>query len=242
MTPLAPDFGTSTSAVTEYDLFCVTTSEPSLSRHMPPNRICELPLISCGRPARSGLKRSNVRSSSGSTLYLVASIRKSRCSSASFSGFSLARSCDWVQSVFVSYSSQTSSSNAALVGAHPRDAVPGHRGPALVIDAAVAEHLEVLRLVPLGRLGIVERIQHADALERRLLHAVDECRVRECPPLRGPSARRRSRDRTASGSRPCALMPFGQCTIVPLRVPPKCDATCLVHWYGVSIACAQPTA
>ena len=41
---------------------------------------------------------------------------------------------------------------------------------------------------------------------------------------------------------PLALMPFGQCTIVPLRVPPKCDATCLVHWYGVFIACAQPTA
>ena len=32
-------------------------------------------------------------------------------------------------------------------------------------------------------------------------------------------------DRTS----PFALMPFGQCTIVPLRVPPKCDATCLVH-------------
>ena len=41
---------------------------------------------------------------------------------------------------------------------------------------------------------------------------------------------------------PFASMPFGQCTIVPLRVPPQCDATCLVHWYGVSIACAQPTA
>ena len=25
------------------------------------------------------------------------------------------------------------------------------------------------------------------------------------------------------------LMPLGQCTIVPLRVPPKCEATCLVH-------------
>ena len=41
---------------------------------------------------------------------------------------------------------------------------------------------------------------------------------------------------------PRASKPFGQCTIVPLRVPPKCEATCLVHWYGVSIACAQPTA
>ena len=43
-------------------------------------------------------------------------------------------------------------------------------------------------------------------------------------------------------SSPRAAKPFGQCTIVPLRVPPQCDATCLVHWYGVSIACAQPTA
>jgi hypothetical protein len=36
------------------------------------------------RPARSALNRSKVRSSSGSTLYFVASITKSRCSSASF--------------------------------------------------------------------------------------------------------------------------------------------------------------
>ena len=41
---------------------------------------------------------------------------------------------------------------------------------------------------------------------------------------------------------PLALMPVGQWTIVPLRVPPQCEATCLVHWYGVSMACAQPTA
>ena len=33
-----------------------------------------------------------------------------------------------------------------------------------------------------------------------------------------------------------------QCTMVPLRVPPQCEATCFVHWYGVSIAWAQPTA
>ena len=41
---------------------------------------------------------------------------------------------------------------------------------------------------------------------------------------------------------PFALIPFGQWTIVPFRVPPQCEATCFVHWYGVSIACAQPTA
>ena len=27
---------------------------------------------------------------------------------------------------------------------------------------------------------------------------------------------------------PLVAMPFGQCTIVPLRVPPKCEATCFV--------------
>ena len=41
---------------------------------------------------------------------------------------------------------------------------------------------------------------------------------------------------------PLSVKPFGQCTMVPLRVPPQCDATCLVHWYGVHSACAQPTA
>ena len=29
---------------------------------------------------------------------------------------------------------------------------------------------------------------------------------------------------------PLALIPSGQCTIVPLRVPPQWEATCLVHW------------
>ena len=41
---------------------------------------------------------------------------------------------------------------------------------------------------------------------------------------------------------PLASNPLGQWTTVPLRVPPKCEATCLVHWYGVHMACAQPTA
>ena len=29
---------------------------------------------------------------------------------------------------------------------------------------------------------------------------------------------------------PLALMPLGQCTTVPLRVPPQWEATCFVHW------------
>ena len=40
---------------------------------------------------------------------------------------------------------------------------------------------------------------------------------------------------------PFSSIPRGQCTMVPLRVPPQWEATCLVHWNGVSIAHAQPT-
>ena len=121
--------------------------------------------------------------------------------------------------------------------------VPRHRGPALVVDAAVAEHLEVLRLVALGRR---RRRRTSTSM---LTPSIGVC----CTPLHGRrlgqpgrfedrSARRRSRGGTGGAPRPCALMPFGQWTMVPLRVPPQCEATCLVHWYGVSIACAQPTA
>ena len=39
---------------------------------------------------------------------------------------------------------------------------------------------------------------------------------------------------------PFAVTRFGQYTISPLRVPPKLDATCLVHMNGVSPATAQP--
>ena len=41
---------------------------------------------------------------------------------------------------------------------------------------------------------------------------------------------------------PLALMPLGQCMTMPLRVPPKWQATCLVHWNGVLPAQAQPMA
>ncbi len=41
---------------------------------------------------------------------------------------------------------------------------------------------------------------------------------------------------------PLALMPLGQWSTMPLRVPPKWLATCLVHWKGVLPAQAQPMA
>ncbi len=59
----------------------------------------------------------------------------------------------------------------------PRRAVLGHRAPALVVDAPVAEHLEVLGLVPLGGLGVGEAVDHAGALVGALQHAVDHSRL-----------------------------------------------------------------
>ena len=51
--------------------------------------------------------------------------------------------------------------------------------PALVVDAAIAEHLEVLCLARLGSVGVVERVGHADAVQRHLLDAVHERRLGE---------------------------------------------------------------
>ena len=98
ITPSAPPSGTSTSAVTENDLFLMLTTLVSDSRPMPGKNSWELPRIRVGRPASSGLSRSAERSSSGSTLYLVASMSHSRCSSASRSGCSVARLRDWLKS------------------------------------------------------------------------------------------------------------------------------------------------
>ena len=49
--------------------------------------------------------------------------------------------------------------------------------PALVIDAAVANHLEVLRFAELGRLRVVEGRDQALAVQRHLLRAVHERRL-----------------------------------------------------------------
>ena len=39
-----------------------------------------------------------------------------------------------------------------------------------------------------------------------------------------------------------ALMPFGQCTTMPLRVPPKSEGTCFIQPNGALSATAQPAA
>ena len=56
----------------------------------------------------------------------------------------------------------------------PGCAVLGHGGPALVVNAAIARHLEILGLVPFVSFRIIEGIGHADAFDRALLDPVDE--------------------------------------------------------------------
>ena len=52
-------------------------------------------------------------------------------------------------------------------------------GPALVVDPAVAEHLEVLQVVRSRPPRVVEGVQHARPVQRLLLDAVDEVGRRE---------------------------------------------------------------
>ena len=47
-----------------------------------------------------------------------------------------------------------------------------NRCPSLVVDASIAEHFEVLRLMSLRRVGVVEAVDHAHALHRNLTDAV----------------------------------------------------------------------
>ena len=69
-----------------------------------------------------------------------------------------------------------------------------------------------------------------DALDRILLDAVHRDRLGQCPPLRGSVGATSITWLNCERISPLALMPLGQWTIVPLRVPPQWEATCLVHW------------
>ena len=110
----------------------------------------------------------------------------------------------------------------------PWRAVFRHRRPALVVDTAIAHHFEVLDDVCLRRSAVAQRRHHADTLERRLRDAVHAA---------GAGSPAASRIVGATSMTwwnwlrvlPLSVNPFGQCTMVPLRVPPQCDATCLVH-------------
>ncbi len=87
---------------------------------------------------------------------------------------------------------------------HPRRLVLGHRTPPLVVDAAIAEHLEVLQVVTLRRRRLVERVEHAGALDRRLLHAIDHRRFGE--PCRFEDGRREVDDVGELRAQPTLLL------------------------------------
>src|SRR5438105_10509348 len=48
----------------------------------------------------------------------------------------------------------------------PRNRMARTRHPAIVIDATIAKHLEILSRVCLVRFGIVERVNHSRSIER----------------------------------------------------------------------------
>ena len=176
---------------------------------MPPNRICVLPLISCGRPARSELNRSNDRSSSGHDVVLGRLDQEQSLQFGELLGMGL-RQVVRLGPVGVGVVQLPDVLVERLLQRpDPRHGVPGHRGPPLVVDAAVAEHLEVLRRVTFRGIRVVERVHHAGALVAAPAARCSRSSEPEFLRLRESSARRRSRVRTANGPHPCASMPVG---------------------------------
>ena len=80
-----------------------------------------------------------------------------------------------------------------------------------------------------GGLAVVEGVAHAHALVGLLLDAVHEDRLGQARRVQDGG---RHVDHVAELGADLApgLDPLGQWTMVPLRVPPQCEATCLVHW------------
>src|SRR6266536_3068963 len=61
----------------------------------------------------------------------------------------------------------------------PGSTVMGYGGPTLMENAAVTEHLEILRLMLFCGSGVIKGVEHADALDGTLLNAVDKGRLRK---------------------------------------------------------------
>ena len=133
------------------------------------------------RPARQARTdtarraRSTLLLSSGSTLYLAASAQNRSCSSRSFLGSLAARSLASLKSLVdvVKLPFVVVRRRRLLPNSHGSDRRRGAGDPAVVVDGAVAEHLEILRAVLRRRLRVIERVDHAHALDRLLRHAVE---------------------------------------------------------------------
>ena len=72
------------------------------------------------------------------------------------------------------------SGGVAVLSSHGKSHRRRRRHPAVVIDGAIAEHLEILRRVPGRGVGVrlVPRVGHAHAFDRDLLDAVDRVGLR----------------------------------------------------------------
>ena len=98
-----------------------------------------------------------------------------------------------------------------------------------MVDAAVAEHLEVLDLrASPGALP-------SRSVPSMLTPSSGACAMPFTAAGAGSPAASRMVGATSMTwwnwlrSPPLSDIPLGQCTMVPLRVPPQCDAICLVH-------------
>jgi len=117
----------------------------------------------------------------------------------------------------------------------------GARVPAVVVDGAVARDLEILRGVSLLGRRVREGVQEALAFHRICgvpLTTLGSgrpiaCRIVGATSMTWPNWARISF---------FALIPFGQLTTMPLRVPPKSDGTCFIQPNGAFSATAHPAA
>ena len=208
----------------ECDLFLVTTIEFSESRPIPPKASASCPgPIGDAPPCRvEPLEAAVIK---GEHVVLHRLHEEYPLQLAELSGCSLLDRAP-VQS------SGAYSPDVVVEGGHlrrdPWDAVPGYRRPPVVVDASVAEHFEVLGGAAFLGPGIIERVGHADALERHLLDTVDTDRLGKPGGLEHGGG---DVDDVVElrADFPLAVTPPGH-PMVPLRVPPQCDATCLVHW------------
>ena len=95
-----------------------------------------------------------------------------------------------------------------------------NRAPAVVIDRAVCEHLEILRLVPALGLRVLKDMGKAHAFDRRLADAANL--RRRFDPERLENARDHvDRMRELMTDFPLPLIPFGQWTRNGSAVPPR---------------------
>ena len=153
-----------------------------------PNGSIDVPVARRADARGRGLRiASSVRLSSGSTWYARASSHQRSTSAASRSGSSLGEVVG-LRGVLghVVQLPHVVVERACRGRSRPRRRAEGlerHRLPALVVDAAGAEHLEVLRVVLLGRVGgdVGEEVGEARALDRALLDPVDRARARSMP-------------------------------------------------------------